>query len=91
MATQDDSGSDSSESDSEEQANVALMATTSRNTSDGESDSEEVFSDLSRSDLESCLSETLNSYQKLKQKFKALKGVLERTIKECDKLEITTS
>jgi hypothetical protein len=51
MATWDDSGSDSSESDSDEQANVALMATTSKNTSDVESEFEEVFSDLSRSDL----------------------------------------
>ncbi|KAI5398607.1 hypothetical protein KIW84_064104 [Lathyrus oleraceus] len=91
MATWDNSGSDSSESDSEEQANVTLMATTSRNASDGESDSEEVFSDLSHSDLESCISKTLNSYQKLKQKFKALKEVLEGTIEEYDKLEITVS
>jgi hypothetical protein len=67
------------------------MAITSGNSSDGEFDPEEVFSDLSRSDLESCLSESLNSYQKLKQKFKALKRVLEGTIKDCDKLEITVS
>ena len=65
------------------------MATTSKNTSDEESESEEVFSELSRSDLESCISETLNSYQKLKQKFKAIKGVLEETLEECGKLEIT--
>jgi hypothetical protein len=88
-ATWDDSESDSSESDSDEQANVALMATTSKNTSDEESESEEVFSKLSRSDLESCLSETLNSYQKLKQKFKAIKDVLEETLEECGKHEIT--
>ncbi|KAI5400592.1 hypothetical protein KIW84_065469 [Lathyrus oleraceus] len=41
MATWDDSGSDSSELDSEEPENVALMANTFGNTSDGESDSEE--------------------------------------------------
>jgi hypothetical protein len=87
MATWDDSESGSSESDSDEQANVAFMATTSRSSSDEES--EEVFSELSRSDLESCLSETLSSYQKLKQKFKAIKGCLEAKFEECGKLEMT--
>ena len=53
MATWDEIESDSSESDFEEQENVAFMATTSGNSSDGESDPEEVFSDLSRSDFES--------------------------------------
>jgi chromosome segregation ATPase len=91
MATWDDSESESSESDSEEQANVAFMATTYGNSSDGESDPQEVFSDLSRSDLESCLSGTLSSYKKLKQKIKAIKEVLEGTIEECDKLEMTIS
>ena len=68
MATWDDSRSDASESDSEEeQENVAFMATTSGSSSEKEYDPEEVFSNLSRSDLESCLSETLNLYQKLKQ------------------------
>jgi hypothetical protein len=89
MATWDDSESDSSESDADEQANVAFMATTSRNSSDEESESEEVFTELSRSELESCLSETLNSYQKLKQKFKAIKGCLEEKFEECGKLEMT--
>ena len=92
MATWDDSEPDSSDLDSEEEhANVAFMATTSRSSSERESDPDEVFSDLSRSDLESCLSESLNSYQKLKQNFKKLKRVLEGTIEECDKLDITAS
>lgn len=66
MATWDDSESDASESDFEEEyTNVAFMATTSGSSSEKESDSEEVFSDFSCSDLESCLSESISSYQKL--------------------------
>ena len=66
-ATWDDSESDASKSDSKlEQENVAFMATTSGSTSEIESDSEEVFSVLSRSDLEACLSKSLSSYQKLR-------------------------
>ena len=92
MATQDDSESDASESDSEEeQENMAFMATTSGSSSERESDLKEVFSDISRSDLESCLSESLSAYQKLRQKCKALKKVYEGTIEECDKLEIKVS
>jgi hypothetical protein len=54
MATWDDSESDASESYSEEEhANVEFMATTFGSSSERESDPEEVFSDLSRSDLES--------------------------------------
>ena len=63
------------------------MATTSRSSSDEES--KEVFSEFSRSDLESCLSETLSSYQKLKQKLKNIKGCLKAKFEECGKLEMT--
>ncbi|XP_050888905.1 eukaryotic translation initiation factor 4 gamma-like [Lathyrus oleraceus] len=92
MATWDDSESDASESYSEEEhANVEFMATTFGSSSERESDPKEVFYDLSRSDLESCLSESLSSYQKLRQKFKALKKVLEGTVEECDKHEMEVS
>src|SRR4051812_17022747 len=61
METWDDS--DSSESDSEdEQGNIALMATMDaelKSTSESDSDSEEVFSNLSRDELASSLAETL--------------------------------
>ena len=86
MATWDDSESGSSESDSDEQANVAFMATTS---SSSDEESEEVFSELSRSDLESCLSETLTSLQKLKQKVKDIKGLLKAKSEVCSRLETT--
>ena len=63
MESWDDSESDPSESDSEEeQANVTFMATISGSSSENKSDSKEVFSDFSRSDLESCLSESLSFY-----------------------------
>jgi chromosome segregation ATPase len=70
---------------------LAFLATTSGSSSKREFDPEKVFSDLSRSNIESCLSESLGSYQKLRQKFKALKRVLGGTIEECDKLEIKVS
>ena len=63
------------------------MATIYGSSSEREFDSEEVFSDFSHSDLEACLSESLSSYQKLRQKFKILKRVHEETVEECDKLE----
>ncbi|XP_050889632.1 uncharacterized protein LOC127094916 [Lathyrus oleraceus] len=88
MATWDDYESEASESDSEEeQANVALMDTTSGSSSKRESDSEEVFSDFSRSNLEACLSESLSLYQKLRHKFKNLKKIHEEIVEECDKLK----
>lgn len=40
-----------------------------------ESDSEELFPNLSRSDLESCLSEILEKYKMLQNKYKDLKQV----------------
>lgn len=74
MATWDDSESEEEDSD-EEQANVALMATTAdlegseepkdNMLSELESDSgsEEIFSELSHFDLESYISEILEKYQ----------------------------
>lgn len=57
METWDDSESEASEPASkEEQANVAFMAITSGSSSERESNSEEVFSEFSHSDLEACLS-----------------------------------
>lgn len=70
MATWDDSESEKEDSD-EEQANIALMETTTDlegseqpgdnvlSKSESDSDSEEVFSDLTHSDLEWCFSEIL--------------------------------
>lgn len=43
--------------------------------SESESDSEEVFAKLSRSELESRLSEVLDKYQKLLNKYKDLKKI----------------
>src|SRR4051812_27612088 len=86
MATWDDSESES-ESDSEgEQANFALMATVD----DGsesilESDSEEVFSELSRDELVSSLTELLEIKAKLSIKYKKLRKHFES---ETKKLEI---
>ena len=57
MATWDDSEFKAPKSDyEEEQANVAFMATTSGSSSRTDSDSEEVFSEFSRSHMEVCLS-----------------------------------
>lgn len=65
----------------EEQANVTLMARTeasddktmSESELESESDSKEGFSDLSHSELESCLFEILKRYQKFQNKYKNLK------------------
>lgn len=65
----------------EEQGNVALTASTKapnkkiQSELESESDSEEVFPNLSCSKLESCLSEILEKYQKLQNKYKDLKQV----------------
>src|SRR4051812_42292316 len=85
MATWDDSESES-ESDSEgEQANFALMATVD----DGsESDSEEVFSELSRDELVSSLIELLKLKAHLSIKYKKLKKQFEF---ETKKLELENS
>src|SRR3954470_11900760 len=89
MATWDDSESES-ESDSEgEQANFALMATEddgSKFTS--ESDSEEVFSELSREELVSSLTELLELKAHLSIKYKKLKKQFEF---ETKKLELENS
>ncbi|XP_058722986.1 uncharacterized protein LOC131594802 [Vicia villosa] len=77
MATWDDSDSYDQESDSEdEQANIAFKATVDAEeefTSD--SDSEEVFSELTREDLVSSLSELLEVKSKLSLKYKKLKEI----------------
>ena len=99
MATWDDSESEEEDSD-EEKANVALMAATQDPTSfeepgdkilsesESNSDYEEVFSNLSRSDFESCLSEMLEKYQSLQSKCKDLKqvqAITSETQKELEK------
>src|SRR4051812_33048971 len=90
MATWDNSDSSDQESDSEdEQANIALMATVdeeSESTSD--LDSEEVFSELSRDELVSSLTEILEITAKLSIKYKMLEKLFAF---ETKKLEIENS
>ena len=64
-----------------------MARTSEEDATETESDSEEVFSDLSRTDLELCLSESLKRYQKLQRKFKDLKKALEYEVEESIKLE----
>src|SRR3954470_11249481 len=89
MATWDDSDSES-ESDSEgEQANIALMATIDDGLeSTSESDSEEVFSELSREELVSSLTELLELKAHLSIKYKKLKKLFDS---ETKKLEMEIS
>src|SRR3954465_9602203 len=89
MATWDDSESES-ELDSEgEQANFALMATMDDGSeSTSESDSEEVFSELSRDELVSSLTELLELKAHLSIKYKKLKKQFEF---ETKKLELENS
>ena len=62
MATWDEPDSKGSKSE-EVHANISFMATTlDGNTTETESDSEEVFIELSRDDLELCLLESLSRY-----------------------------
>ena len=76
METWDDSESSKDESVSEdENANLALMATTADD-SDCESEPREVFSEFSREELADSLSELLENYSKLKIKYKKLKKSL---------------
>ncbi|XP_050897860.1 uncharacterized protein LOC127104736 [Lathyrus oleraceus] len=80
MATWDDSKSLGDDFE-EEQANMALMACTKapietiQLESESESDSEEIFTELTRSELESSLSEVLDKYQKILEKYKDLKKI----------------
>lgn len=80
MANQNDSKSLEDDSE-EEQANMVLMVYTKayaekiQSESKSESDSEDVFPNLSRSELESYLSGILEKYQKLQNKYKDLKQV----------------
>src|SRR3954463_12329224 len=89
MATWDDSESES-ESDSEgEQANFALMATEDDGSeSTSESDSKEVFSELSREELVSSLTELLELRAHLSIKYKKLRKQFEF---ETKKLEVENS
>lgn len=80
MATWDDS--ESLEDDSEEEkANVALMTCTKAPTETTQSElvsesySEEVFFEISRSKLESCLSENLEKNHNLMDNYKDLKKI----------------
>jgi hypothetical protein len=98
MATWDDSESEEEDFD-EEKANIALMATTDDpegseepkdkvlSESESDSDSEEVFSNLSRYDIESCLFEMLEKYQNLQSKYKDLKQVQVVSFKTHSELE----
>ena len=86
MDTWDDLEYEEEDSDGEK-ANVALMAITKGPTSseepedkvlsesESDSDYEVVFSNLSRSDIEICVSEMLEKYQSLQSKYKDLKQV----------------
>lgn len=86
MAKWDESKSEEEDSD-EEKANVALMETIDDQEGfeepkdkvmkelESESESEEVFFELSRSDLEFCLSKILEKHQSLQSKYKDLKQV----------------
>src|SRR4051812_6480949 len=87
MATWDDS---ESESNSEgEQANLALMATVDDGSeSTSKSDSEEVFSEISREELVSSLNELLELKAHLSFKYKKLKKLFES---ETKKLEVENS
>src|SRR4051812_5501645 len=92
MATWDDSYSSESEPDSEdEQANIALMAIVddgSESTSELDSNSEEVFSELSRDELVSSLTEILEIKAKLSIKYKKLRKLF---ASETKKLELENS
>src|SRR4051812_45411995 len=90
MATWDDSDSSESESDYEgEQANIALIATVDNGSeSTSESDSEEVFSELSREELVSSLTELLELKAHLSIKYKKLKKLFDS---ETKKLEVENS
>lgn len=82
MATWDDSECSDSASDSYgEHANVALMADVNHeeeaSVSGSDSDTEEVFSNLSKEELSESLSEMFENYNLLKLKYKTLKSNLE--------------
>src|SRR4051812_36654551 len=87
MATWDDLDSSDHESDSEdEQAKITFIATVDgEEESASDSDSEEVFSELTREDLVSSLSEILEVKSKLSIKYKSLKKAF---ASETRKLEI---
>src|SRR4051812_30682310 len=87
MATWDESEDDTDSED--EQANCALMATEDDGSeSTSESDSEEVFSELTRDELVSGLTELLEFKSKISLKYKELKKLFEF---ETKKLELENS
>src|SRR4051812_39707180 len=87
MATWDESKDDSDSED--EQANCALMATEDDGSeSTSESDSEEVFSELTRDELVSGLTELLESKSQICIKYKKLKKLFEF---ETKRLELENS
>src|SRR3954468_5132836 len=87
MATWDESEDDSDSED--EQANCALMATEDNGSeSTSESDSEEVFSELTRDELVSGLTELLEFKSQISLKYKKLKKLFEF---ETKKLELENS
>src|SRR4051812_24469445 len=89
MATWDDSESESESDSEEERANFALMATEDDGSeSTLESDSKEVFSELSREELVSSLTELLELKAHLSIKYKKLKKHFEF---ETKKLEVENS
>ncbi|XP_058768905.1 uncharacterized protein LOC131642702 [Vicia villosa] len=73
VATWDDSESSKDEYNSkDEHANIAFMATTDKD-SDSEAETNEVFSELTRKELEESLSELLERHNRLRARFKKLK------------------
>src|SRR3954467_12224590 len=89
MVTEHDSESESGSDSEGEQANFALMATELyRSESTSESDSEEVFSELSREELVSSLTDLLELKAHLSIKYKKLKKQFEF---ETKKLEMENS
>ena len=72
MASWDDSDASEQESD-EEIANVALMAINEESSSSSDSETEEVFSHLSRSELQLILEETFEKNLRLQKKLKEFK------------------
>src|SRR3954464_11715185 len=89
MATWDDSKSESESGSEGEQANFALMATVDDGSeSTSESDSEEVFSEISRYEVVSGLTELLELKAHLSIKYKKLRKQFEFEIK---KLELENS
>ncbi|XP_050875403.1 uncharacterized protein LOC127079030 [Lathyrus oleraceus] len=81
--------SENEDSDNEEELSLISIRITKlwiKSSSEIESDSEKVFSDFSRSDLEVCLSESL-CISEASTETQEPEKVHEETVEECDKLE----